>query len=88
MKDETLKKIIFSDEVIINLFTSNGVRYVRYYIRERHNSKNIVPTVKHERGCVIVRGCISYQGVGRLVFIENTMTGVVYKQILAKNLRQ
>ncbi|ORD95392.1 TCB1 [Hepatospora eriocheir] len=33
-------------------------------------------------------GCISYQGVGRLVFIENTMTGAAYKQILAKNLRQ
>ncbi|ORE00001.1 hypothetical protein A0H76_2512 [Hepatospora eriocheir] len=49
MKDETFKRIIFSDEVKINLFTSNGVRYVRYYIKERHNSKNIVPAVKHEK---------------------------------------
>ncbi|ORD95319.1 hypothetical protein A0H76_952 [Hepatospora eriocheir] len=36
----------------------------------------------------MVYGSISYQGVGRLVFIKNTMIGAVYKQILAKNLRQ
>ncbi|ORD96245.1 hypothetical protein HERIO_1814 [Hepatospora eriocheir] len=30
---------------------------------------------------------ISYQGVGRLVFIEDTMTEAAFKQILSKNLR-
>ncbi|ORD95957.1 TC1A [Hepatospora eriocheir] len=87
MKNETLKRIIFLDEVKINLFTSDGARYVRHYPGERHNSKKIVPTVKHGGGCVMVWGCISYQSVGRLVFIENIMTGAAYKQILAKNLR-
>ncbi|ORD98241.1 hypothetical protein A0H76_57 [Hepatospora eriocheir] len=33
-------------------------------------------------------GCISYQDVGRLVFIKNTITGAAYEQILVKNLRQ
>ncbi|ORD96499.1 TCB1 [Hepatospora eriocheir] len=87
MKDETLKKIIFSDEVKLKFFTGDGARYVRYYPGERHNSKNIVPVVKHGGKCVMVYGSISYQGVDRLVFIKNTMIGAVYKQILAKKLR-
>ncbi|ORD92796.1 hypothetical protein A0H76_2875 [Hepatospora eriocheir] len=56
MKDETLKKIIFSDGVKINLFTNDEVRYFRHYPGERHYSKNIVLTVKHGRGCVMVWG--------------------------------
>ncbi|ORD97862.1 TC1A [Hepatospora eriocheir] len=32
--------------------------------------------------------CISYAGVGRIVFIEETMTTAMYKQLLANNLRQ
>ncbi|ORD97965.1 TC1A [Hepatospora eriocheir] len=56
MKDETLKKIIFSDEVKINLFTNDEVRYVRHYPGERHYSKNILPTLKHGGRCVMVWG--------------------------------
>ncbi|ORD96289.1 TCB2 [Hepatospora eriocheir] len=36
----------------------------------------------------MVWGCISYGGVIRIVFIEETMTAAVYKQLLANNLRQ
>ncbi|ORD96004.1 hypothetical protein A0H76_1562 [Hepatospora eriocheir] len=31
MKNETLKRIIFTDETKFNLFNSDGVQYVRYY---------------------------------------------------------
>ncbi|ORD97867.1 hypothetical protein HERIO_264 [Hepatospora eriocheir] len=75
MNDEIHKKIFFSDKVEINLFISDGARYVRYYPGEIHNSKNTVPTVKHGRGCVMVFWCILYQGVVELIFIENTMKG-------------
>ncbi|ORD99717.1 TCB1 [Hepatospora eriocheir] len=56
MKDKTLKKIIFSNEVKINLFTNDEVRYVRHYPGEKHYSKNIVSTVKHGGGYVMVWG--------------------------------
>ncbi|ORD96963.1 TC1A [Hepatospora eriocheir] len=36
----------------------------------------------------MVWGCISYSGVGRIVFIEETLNAAMYKQILIQNLRQ
>ncbi|ORD99663.1 TC1A [Hepatospora eriocheir] len=49
-----LLKIIYSDKVKINLFTNDRARYVRYYLGEKHNKKNIMPIVKHGGGCVMV----------------------------------
>lgn len=88
MKNETLKRIIFTDETKFNLFNSDGAQYVRYYPGKRYDMKNTIGTVKHNGGCIMVWGSISYQGTERLVFIANTMIGAAYKQIFAQNLRQ
>ncbi|ORD95369.1 TCB2 [Hepatospora eriocheir] len=86
ISNETLDTIIFSDECKFNLFTSDGIQYVRYLPGERYKPENTVATVKHGGGCLMFWGCISSQGVGRLVEVESTMTAASYKQILSQNL--
>lgn len=50
------------------------------------NIANLVPTVKHGGGCVLVWGCMAYSGVGNLVFIDNIMDAKQYLKILQDNL--
>ena len=45
-------------------------------------------TVKHGGGSVMVWGCMAANGVGNLVFIENTMNKTDYLNILKDNLAQ
>lgn len=86
ISNDTLDTIIFSDECKFNIFTSDGIKHVRYLPGERYKFENTVGTVKHGGGSIMFWGCISSKGVGRLVEIESTMTAGVYKQILAQNL--
>ena len=81
------EKIIFSDETKINLFSSDGRIKVWRKSKKRLSLENCVPTVKFFGGSVMVWGCMSYKGVGKLVFIEETMDRFVYKKILAENLK-
>lgn len=86
MSIEQHEKIIFSDESKFNLWGSDGK--VKVW-RERGTGldpKNITATVKHGGGSVMLRGCFSWKGIGKLVFIEGRMTGIDYVNILATNL--
>lgn len=51
------------------------------------NPKNLRPTVKHGGGSVMVWGCMSAAGVGKLCFVEGIMNQDVYLEILKNNLR-
>ena len=53
---------------------------------EALNIKNIRPTIKHGGGSVMVWGCMSALGVGKLVFIDGTMDKHVYLSILKERL--
>lgn len=48
---------------------------------------NVVSTVKHGGGSVMVWGCMAAGGVGNLTFIESTMNKIDYLNILKNNLR-
>ncbi len=48
--------------------------------------ENLTPTVKFGGGSIMVWGCFSYKGVGKLAFIENKMDSATYINILANNL--
>ena len=46
----------------------------------------VVPTVKHRGRSVKCWGCMSPSALGNLVFIDENMTGQVYRDSLQKNL--
>jgi len=82
------RSVIFSDECKFNLFSSDGRARCWRGDGKRLQEKNCIPTVKHGGGSVMVWGCISYHGVGRLVIIDGIMDAIQYRRILAENLEE
>ena len=80
-------RVLFSDETKINLFSSDGRINVWRKEGEALLSKNSTPTVKHGNGSVMVWGCMSSSGVGKLVFIDGIMDQYAYKRILCENIQ-
>ena len=65
--------VLWSDEMKINLFGSDGFRHVWRRPGEEFKDKCVIPTVKHGGGNVMVWGCLSAAVVGELHFIEGNM---------------
>lgn len=82
------KDVIWSDETKINLFGSDGRRFVRRLDGTRYLKGNLTHTVKHGGGNVMLWGCFSSNGVGELTFIENTMDKYEYSRILDTHLER
>lgn len=79
---------IFSDESKFEIF---GGRRKNKIWRSKNSEllpQNLVPTVKHGGGSVMVWGCMSAAGVGKLVFVESTMRKEDYLKILKQNLKE
>ncbi len=51
------------------------------------HKKNIIPTVKHGGGSVMVGGCFAASGPGQLAIIDGTMNSALYQKILKENVR-
>lgn len=86
MNSNDVKRIIFSDESKFNLFYSDGKVSVWREPGSGLKPQHLSGTVKHGGGSVMVWGCFSYQGVGRLVFIDGVMDAARYCSILSENL--
>uniref|UniRef100_A0A8C7TU33 Transposase Tc1-like domain-containing protein n=1 Tax=Oncorhynchus mykiss TaxID=8022 RepID=A0A8C7TU33_ONCMY len=84
--EEEWEKVMWSDETKIELFGLNSTRRVWRKKKDKYNPKNTIPTVKHGGGNIILWGCFSAKGTGRLRRIEGRMDGAMYRKILANNL--
>lgn len=83
---EQWKSVLWSDESKFNIFGTDGISYIRRKTGERLKRKNLLPTVKHGGGNIMVWGCMSWKGLGNLHVIDGIMTKEVYLDILERNL--
>ena len=74
-------KILWSDETKIELFGLNA----NCHIWRRPGT---ITTVKHGGGSIMLWGCFSATGIGRLVMIETKMNRAKYREIIDENLLQ
>ena len=81
------KKVTFTDESKFNIFCSYGRFLMWRKPREEFRKENLVLTVKHAGGGVMLWGCMSSAGVGNLVFIDRIMDQCKYTDILKQNLK-
>ncbi|KAG2462409.1 TCB1 transposase, partial [Polypterus senegalus] len=81
-------KIVWSDETKIELFGVNARHHVWRKPGTAHHQANTIPTVKFGGGSIMLWGCFSAAGTGRLVRIKGKMTAAMYRDILDENLLQ
>ena len=74
-------KILWSDETKIEVFGLNAKHHV-------WRKPGTISTVKHSGGSVMLWGCFSAAGTGRLVRIKGKMNRAKYREILNENLLQ
>ena len=80
------ESVIWSDASKFNLFGSDGKVMVWRTPREEFDPKCTVPTVKHSGGSVMVWGCFTSRGVGKLCVLDLIMDRFYYRDILEQNL--
>ena len=80
--NEAWKHVIFTDESKICVFGPDGNNRVWRRPGIALLDHHITPTVKFGGKSVMVWGAITYQGVGRLEFIDTRMTASSYIAIL------
>ena len=81
------KSVIFTDESKFNIFGSDGRVKVWRKPNEELKKRNLNASVKHGGGSVMVWGCFSAAGIGKLHFIKGTMNAEKYVEILKENLK-
>lgn len=79
--------VLWTDESKVELFGRNASRYIWRKKNTAFEKKNIVPTVKHGGGSVMIRACFAASGPGQLAMIDGTMNSARYQDILAKNVQ-
>ncbi|CAJ0964710.1 unnamed protein product [Ranitomeya imitator] len=84
--EEFWENVLWSDETKLELFGRNTTcRVWRKKNTELHPS-NTIPTVKHGGGNIMLWGCFSAKGPGRLILVHERKNGAMYHEILSANL--
>ncbi|KAK3537390.1 hypothetical protein QTP70_008850 [Hemibagrus guttatus] len=84
--EEDWENVIWSDETKIELFGKNSTCRVWRRKNAELHPKNTIPTVKHGGGNIMLWGCFSAKGPGRLIRVKERMNEAMYREILSKNL--
>lgn len=79
--------VLWSDETKIELFGRPGTQKVWRKKGTEYLPKNTIPTVKFGGGSIMVWGCFSAAGVGKIEIINGRMNSEYYRRILEKNLK-
>ena len=79
---EDWKAVIKSDESKFLLFKSDGRQYAWFRPGQAYDDRFVKKTIKHGGGSVMVWGCISAKGMGRLHRIDGIMRAQEYVEIL------
>src|SRR5215469_7770260 len=83
---EDWKRVFWSDETKINRFGSDGKKWVWKRTGQGLIEREVQNTVKFGGGNIMVWGCMSWEGVGRLAEVEGRMDADQYVEILEHNL--
>ncbi len=73
--EEDWENVIWSDETKIELFGKNSTCGVWRRKNAELHPKNTIPTVKHGGGNIMLWGCFSTKGPGRLICVKERMNG-------------
>ena len=79
------KKVLWTAETKIELFGHNERHYVWRKPKTAFKEKNLLPTVKHSEGSIMVWGCFAASGTGKRAHIEGTMNPNDYQLIFREN---
>jgi hypothetical protein len=86
---EDWKRVLWTDETKINRIGSDGKVYVWKQRGEPLSDWTTTPTVKHGGGNnLMVWGCMSWNGVGKLVEVQGNMDAVQYCEILEEGVEE
>ena len=86
--DKFWGKVLWSDETKVELYGHNDLKTVWRKKSEAYHPKNTIPTGKHGEGNLMLWGCLSSSGVGKLVRVHGIMKKEDYKKILEKNVHE
>ncbi|KAF7640539.1 hypothetical protein LDENG_00040270, partial [Lucifuga dentata] len=78
------ENILWTDETKVDVFGRCASCYIWCKTNTAFQKKNIILTVKHGGGSVMVWGCFASSGPGR---IDGTMNSALYQKILKENVR-
>jgi hypothetical protein len=84
--EEKWKNVVFSDESKFNLIGSDGIRWVRRRNGEALKDCHMKKRVQGGGGSVMVWGCITATGFGRLHRVEGHLNAKLYIELLSESL--
>jgi transposase len=80
------KKVIFSDESKFNLHGSDGNHRVWFFKNKRLKKENVQGCKKFGEGNLMVWGCITSEGVGKIICVSNKINSDQYCNTLCEGL--
>src|SRR5271169_5015581 len=80
------RRVVWTDETKINRFGSDGSKYAWKRDDEPIQPRHIQKTVKHGGGSIKPWSCITYEGIGYIVKIDETLDQHLYRKILEEDL--